>query len=1148
MSSNQLTITDLGFVNINRKIINSRKFSDELISTEGNVTISDGIASKFNKESYLYKNDLALHGSDLTIEFEGLFLSSLSNSNQVAWYLAGSGNPIVFQFIKVDNESGKSLAYPQLLLPNGDKIGFNYLIFEDDTYFKGIVNFTSDSCQVLIDVQNDIFSKKRTLSSGINFSKYTSIIIGNDPTLTETEENYFWEGSVDIANFKIFYNDILFFSPTTGYSLNLCNIVVSDGTIPLPKGTPRSTSRHLYVYDIEPDDIAHSDNTLLVSAQIKEDSKLVIREIGLYAQSNGETFLFGYLTGLNIDKGAEVPYDLFIKVNLALSVVNVIGFPDVNSFVFNQIKPILLKDYIDVYEANDYVITNLERIVRMNSLEPISKNGYCFSRYSTTGVKMYGWTYIASEEPLTVYTTEYPISGLDTKLYEYDKESNDFEELSPSLNEFHIEAFNDDFIVAYESNFTIPGIWCCDNPVSIQSIGYNTPQVVYRTQKRIEEQQDCYSSVQTYSKLYKKISKTTKYLFDNSSILLNGEVQVSTKGEISNISNSNYVTLDAFIDNSKEWNLDLSFSISDYSSESRTLISINGVNYPEIDNSEATGVTLHSTNNSTAFVPYISLEIDTSNNLVATHFTGKTPYYAWTCYTEPSVIIDGETVDLPVIYTKEETVTSSTVLYNNKGEVVTPTQSGFHIDNNLIKYGTKSTERDTKFDLVFYSNPQTTTIQGNLKRNKKYYVTITGDNSAVGDSDSTSINIAFSNNKVDYQSTLVGGLASKESVTILNTLNVGVDYFCDSTLPNQPEGTPPNTLVGTISVLYYEMLHAWTYQGEDEEHVIYALDNPLSASSTLYDENSQEVQSEDYSIAWSGSEFIIRYQGNDMAMNEALNIPFNNPLTPEVSYINYELGEFQTSKPFLKNSINIADWSIRQTDNNWNSYSAVVVADAELLQYYHLPNYSRESYTIKDLCNPSYTVSFLDDTMTGNQDLIDFNNSSSLCLKVNLEDDSSKLLLAELGNNGNELFRLNLIKTPTIDESGKASATYDLQFLLVTTGEPITANISIDASGIAEYVSNPFLLTLIKNNDILYMYRNNELMVQATLTEYLPSFEGSHFTNHLPDYNIGRYIKDIIVTENALTTEQLFYITNLTDTNYKFTSAGNLTSVEDIPE
>lgn len=935
MTLEQVTITNQGLLNLNRKIINSRKFNSNLITNVGTtpVAISDGSASEFNHDSYLYKGDLEFRGrtnDTISIIFEGTYVSSPNNSKQTAWYLSGSNNRIILQF--VDNS-------PQLMLPSGNSITFDYLELADGVPFKIITNLSSNGCKILVDLKEEVYTEE--ILGSLNLSDYNSISIGNNPGQLSSPNNYFWEGSINLTNFEIRENNSTIYTPTDGYNLQLKELVVSDGKYTMTnEGIPPTIVNHLYRYEIS--QTSRSSNTLLLTVQLNSKDKLVVREIGLYVEVDGQDILFGYIKNLSIDKSAEVPYDLIITVDLEISVVNVVGFPDTNSFILNKIEPLLAKNFVTARDATLYAITNLERLIRMNSLQPTSLLGS-----------------------------------------------------------------------------------------TIQSIGYNTPEVVYRVQKETAEQEDCYSAVQTYSKLYKNFKNVVKNVFSTAYFTYYGDLIITDDGEASDFSNNNYVEIDHEISNKKDWTFNAAFSTSNTTSDAEnTILSLINF-YTEGNNDEED-----------SYVNYFEYS------------------YFLTLYTQ---------------------------------------------EGNLIA---KTSESDS-------------IIVSNIENNKKYYIKAVYNNSE---------------GKIDiFLSNMSDMFPSEPNATITDLPNVDII----------------NNIFAGINAYYTE------------------------------------------SIDSSISQVVLN--------------------------------------PFTDGTLFLENFSIKQANNNWSTLTEIVVQDTDLLQYYHLSDYSRLFYRVYDICNSNYYIDFTDETFKGNCDLIDFHNDKfSLCLKVDIKNYSSKVLLAKVDRVGNVFFKLEFIKT-----TGNEENTFNLKFSLLThAGMKEYISPDITSSGALDYINAPILITLIKDGNTINIYRNNDYLYSAYLdyTEDLPipTYAGTFLTNYLGDitntnyisvidpslagidftktdewtsdqqntvlqyfrdkgltyitlenieeyvnngafvtgyaywitastsstvtytfksvkreeamYITGKYVKDIILIENLLEPQELYYITNLTDTNFRFSVEDNITN------
>ena len=80
------------------------------------------------------------------------------------------------------------------------------------------------------------------------------------------------------------------------------------------------------------------------------------------------------------------------------------------------------------------------------------------------------------------------------------------------------------------------------------------------------------------------------------------------------------------------------------------------------------------------------------------------------------------------------------------------------------------------------------------------------------------------------------------------------------------------------------------------------------------------------------------------------------------------------------------------------------------------------------------------------------------------------------------------------------------------------------------------------------MYRNNQLIaIDLTPPQNLPMYSRGHLTNYTQAVtNTDRYVKDIIGITGLITSSELYYITNLTDTNYDFNNLSNIKNLEDV--
>lgn len=464
--SNQMNVTDLGILNINRKIIDNRKYQENLISNVGEVNIVDGVASSFNSSNYLYKDELLLSGNNISIIFSGTFLPL--EETQCAWKLVGSDSTNVMSLLFIDHSV-------QLIINSELAVEFDRVPLEDVSTVRMITNISATQCEFILDVDNNVYQKTVNFSESFNFNDFDKIYLGNDP---EEPEEY-WRGAITLQNFEILQDESLVYSPSTGYPMSFSKIVVSDGQYPLTDNIS-SVPKHIYSFDIR--EVTRTNNTLLLSSVMDEKATLTIKEIGLYAETDDGEILFSKIDNLNINKGEGVPYDLIFTINLTINFLNVVGFPEDNDIVLGEYKPALLKDFITVKELLLYIVTNLERIIAKNA----------------------------------------------------------------------------------------------------KDIGYNQAQVLYRLQQELEKEEECYFSIQTYSKLVKKFKEIVEMQFDSEAVNYVGDVEVGTYGESSNFSQENYLTASVNLNPEGDWEFDTSFNLrSNFGGKAKTIATLSNDNRDE---------------------------------------------------------------------------------------------------------------------------------------------------------------------------------------------------------------------------------------------------------------------------------------------------------------------------------------------------------------------------------------------------------------------------------------------------------------------------------------------------------------------------------------------------------------------------------------
>ena len=453
-----LTITNSGFFNINKKIISSRVFSASLITIKGKTVIMDGVASSFSEENYLTYSPLSFIDTEkIVVNFKGTFTST--DHEQCGWELIsseGSALTLLFENSRVT-----------LLYEGRSVFSFGNLELTDGMQLSAFLTLRSGSYEFTLSYGKKAIQKTGVLGFLISLSSFVALNIGNSSLNRENA----WAGSIDLKEFSIYNNGTLLYCPSEGTSWNFSYILVSDGKFPMTD-TTKPVLDHIFKFPVT--EISRSGNSALLTCNIDENSYLTIREIGLYIQTPNGILLFGYINNLNINKTEGLAYDLIFTVNTTISVMNAIGFPAENGIIVKDPDFVEFKNYTTIQQVNTYVLTNLERIIRMNA-----------------GAKG---------------------SFINSAIEE-----------------------------------------------SQAGIGHNRPQVVYKLQQDLESQEDCYNTIDTFTKLTNKFQELYDYQINYDILEAHGGIRIPDNGEIVGFCDSKYITSETSFSNTANWETDISF-------------------------------------------------------------------------------------------------------------------------------------------------------------------------------------------------------------------------------------------------------------------------------------------------------------------------------------------------------------------------------------------------------------------------------------------------------------------------------------------------------------------------------------------------------------------------------------------------------------
>ena len=352
MPLTQMEVTNAGILNINRKIIDSRKYDKNLISSVGeDIVVIDGTASRFDQDNYLFQS-IYLENKNTVITCSGNLI--LSGTDQIVYSMTGENGELLE--LHFDDKQVKVVLNSKLA------VRFSNLPLYSGMYFSTILETFSNKFRVTLILQDTLFEKEVELTETFNPSKLNKIYLGND---TGGFDNY-WRGSLNLNTFTISQEGKLVYSPSTSYSLIFSKILVSDEEFPL---TNDSVPIRDHIIECKIEEITRSGGSLLLKSEVDKDASITIKEIGLYATVDGEEILFSLLKGVNINKTYDSSYELIIALNLYISFMHVVGFPNKDSFKLVEPKYVLLKDFQIVRDLNLYLYTNYERIIKNNALE-----------------------------------------------------------------------------------------------------------------------------------------------------------------------------------------------------------------------------------------------------------------------------------------------------------------------------------------------------------------------------------------------------------------------------------------------------------------------------------------------------------------------------------------------------------------------------------------------------------------------------------------------------------------------------------------------------------------------------------------------------------------------------------------------------------
>ena len=350
--ANTMIITDEALSQISRRLIDKGTYNPNLINQVGDPQVINGIGYNFSETSYFTKNGITLSDNynETTIKFKGTLGDFKESGNAIQPVYAFKLGDLALQFTNTTCKLMKNntviVQITSLNLNEGDEITTDITYTQTSVTLNLMVNLTT-------------FETSGSLSSPQTMSSYTTAYIGTNGPNSEL----YWRGSIDLESFVIGQDDTEVYSPTSRPTIEFTEILVADEEYTL---TSESTPITDHILSFPVTEIARTNNNILITATIGEDTYIFINEIGLYCTfGDGSTHLFSKLGNIKLEKTTDVGYNIIIHLNLDINVVNTVMFPEI---IMKHAEYPKLSEFQTVQQVYAYATENLERMIKTNAL------------------------------------------------------------------------------------------------------------------------------------------------------------------------------------------------------------------------------------------------------------------------------------------------------------------------------------------------------------------------------------------------------------------------------------------------------------------------------------------------------------------------------------------------------------------------------------------------------------------------------------------------------------------------------------------------------------------------------------------------------------------------------------------------------------
>lgn len=352
-----MIITNSSLTQVSKELIDKRVYQNGTITIVGNPVIADGTATNLSSSNYFTSTNFSFDEilRNVKINFSGTYSPNDTTTTSCAWELQPSKLSLNIKDNKIYVQNNGMTIVSFDNLPFNIESHLESSIIFSNTYNDA--NNLQQSCSATLIFNGETYNKVVTVGTPIDFSTFISLTLGNS-----SDTNSPWQGNLYLADFALYQNGTIIYTPSARNSFKFTKIMIGDGTTPL---TDNSVPILDHVYKIPIYEVSRTNNNVLLTCTIPADAYLTIAELALYYEDDTGTHIFSKISGLSVAKGRDLIYNLVMHVKIDINVVNTIAVPEI---VIKDEEYIKYTDFLTVKQVYAYITENMERLIRLNAL------------------------------------------------------------------------------------------------------------------------------------------------------------------------------------------------------------------------------------------------------------------------------------------------------------------------------------------------------------------------------------------------------------------------------------------------------------------------------------------------------------------------------------------------------------------------------------------------------------------------------------------------------------------------------------------------------------------------------------------------------------------------------------------------------------